>query len=93
MSSTCQRCTRDQRGSRRFRCVTCERLVCCRCCNRGGSGQGQGSQRWAECFDCQKTRETKRSGPPGRVAERAGAVVSVGRQRRVEGREMPREQP
>jgi len=39
------------------RCGTCSRLCCSRCCHRSGSGQGQGSRRWAECWDCQRTRE------------------------------------
>jgi len=56
----CERCERVCGvGTRRFRCTSCESLVCVRCCFRGGSGQGQGSVRWAECFDCQRTREER----------------------------------
>ncbi len=59
----CKRCERPMRcGSRRFRCDTCKRLVCVKCCNAGGSGQGQGARRWAECFDCQETREQRSNG-------------------------------
>jgi len=54
----CQRCDRDgQPGSRRSRCGTCSRLCCSHCCHRSGSGQGQGSRRWSECWDCQRDRE------------------------------------
>ncbi len=58
-SRACERCAAPPilTPSRRFRCLACKRLVCRRCCSTHGSGQGQGSTRSAECFDCQKARE------------------------------------
>ena len=56
----CERCARTMGYRDRLtRCGACSRLVCCRCRNVGGSGQGQNASRWCECFDCQSTREAK----------------------------------
>jgi len=59
----CERCNRDTMFSRRFRCGRCERLVCSKCCTRGGTGQ-TGAHRWAYCFECQEEREKNLTNPP-----------------------------
>ena len=54
MFRTCERCsTSPTIRSRRFRCYHCKRLVCARCCRRGGHGV---THRWAECRDCEGVR-------------------------------------
>ena len=39
----CERCGREPllTRTRRFRCDRCQKLVCNRCCSRGGRGQGR----------------------------------------------------
>ncbi len=56
--TTCDSCQRHEDRARRFRCDSCDRMVCSRCCTRGGSGQG-GAHRWSSCHTCNRNDESR----------------------------------